>query len=51
MAIEYVKRYGVERWTAGALNSAQLGNVSKYIDVAGRGLEEVKAFLDAAKVQ
>lgn len=51
MAIEYVKRYGVERWTAGALNSAQLGNVSKYMDVAGRGLEEVKAFLDAAKVQ
>jgi 7-cyano-7-deazaguanine synthase in queuosine biosynthesis len=50
MAVEYVKRFGIGRWTAGALNSAQLGDVSKYQDIAARGLEELKAFLAAAKV-
>lgn len=50
MAVEYVNRFGIERWTAGALSSAQLGNVSKYQDIAKRGLEELKAFLTAAKV-
>lgn len=51
MAIEYVRRSGIARWSASALNSAQLGNISGYQHVAGRGLEELKAFLTAAKVQ
>lgn len=51
MAVEYVRRNGIGRWTAGSLNSAQLGNVSKYQDVAKRGLEELEAFLAAAKVK
>lgn len=51
MAVEYVNRYGVARWTAGALNSAQLGDVSKYQGAAAKGLEELKAFLASAKVQ
>jgi hypothetical protein len=51
MAIEYVKRYGVARWSTGALNSALLGGVSKYQDAAAKGLEEIKVFLTSAKVQ
>ena len=51
MAVEYVKRYGVARWTAGALNAAQLGDISKYQNAAAKGLEELKIFLASAKVQ
>lgn len=51
MAIEYVRRNGIARWSASALNSAHLGNISGYQSVAARGLEELKAFLTAAKVQ
>lgn len=51
MAVEYVRRNGIRRWTAGALNSAQLGDVSKYQDVAKRGLKELETFLAAAKVK
>jgi 7-cyano-7-deazaguanine synthase in queuosine biosynthesis len=51
MAVEYVRRNGIERWSAGALNSAQLGDVSKYQDMAKRGLAELAAFLAAAKVK
>ena len=51
MAIEYVRRDGIARWSASALSSAQLGDISGYLTVAGRGLEELKAFLVAAKVQ
>jgi hypothetical protein len=51
MAVEYVRLRGVGRWTAGALNSAQLGDVAKYQDVAKLGLEELGAFLSAARVK
>jgi 7-cyano-7-deazaguanine synthase in queuosine biosynthesis len=51
MAVEYVRRNGIVRWTTGVLNSAQLGDVANYQDVARRGLEELGAFLAAAKVQ
>lgn len=51
MAVEYVKRNGIERWSTGALNSAQLGDLGQYLGVAQRGIDELKAFLAAAKVQ
>lgn len=51
MAVEYVRRNGIVRWTTGVLNSTQLGDVARYQDVAKRGLEEVEAFLAAANVQ
>ena len=51
MAVEYVRRNGIARWTAGSLNSAQLGDVSKYRDVAERGLKELDVFLAAASVK
>lgn len=51
MAVEYVKLKGIHRWTAGALNSAQLGDVTKYQQVAKLGLEELGTFLAAAKVK
>lgn len=51
MAVEYVRRNGIVRWTTGVLNSAELGSVTKYQDVARRGLEELAGFLAATKVQ
>jgi 7-cyano-7-deazaguanine synthase in queuosine biosynthesis len=51
MAVEFVRLKGVGRWTAGTLNSAQLGDVAKYQGVAKLGLEELGAFLAAAKVK
>ncbi len=51
MAVEYVRRKGIERWTASSLNAVQLGDVSEYRDVAKRGLEELTAFLAAARVK
>jgi hypothetical protein len=50
MAVEYVGRNGVKRWSTGALSSARLGDLSPYLGVAQRGIDELKAFLAAQKV-
>lgn len=49
IAVEAARRFGVERWAAGSLNSAQLGDLTQYLGVARRGLDELGAFLGAAR--
>jgi len=51
MAIADVQTNGVDAFLAGALNTAQLGNVDDLKDVVGRGLLEVKALHDRWKVR
>jgi len=51
MAVEYVRRNSLKRWSTGALNSAQLGDLSPYLSVAQRGIDELETFLAAMKVQ
>lgn len=47
MAVAQVRNQGINRWTAGAINSAQLGDVTPYLGVAERGIGELGAFLEA----
>jgi hypothetical protein len=49
IAVEQVHQLGIERWIGGALNTAQLGNISEYRDVSQRGLDELGRFLTSAR--
>jgi hypothetical protein len=49
-AVEQVRLKGIDYWIGGALNSAQLGDVSKYRAVTERGLAEIGRFLKLAGV-
>lgn len=50
IAIEKVRLNGLDRWASAALSSAQLGDVATYRAVAERGLNELKALLEAEGV-
>jgi hypothetical protein len=50
MAIETVRTFGLDSWIGGALNTAQLGDVGPYRELAGRGIAELHAFMTAAGV-
>ena len=45
-----VARSGVAAWAGDALNRMHLGDSTPYADLAGRGIEELGAFLDEAGV-
>ena len=46
LAIQRLKKVGVEKWAGSAISSALLGgNVSDYYSVAERGLKEIERFL------
>ncbi len=49
IAVERVRQHGLDRWIGGALNTVQLGDISDYKAVAGRGLDELGGFLTAAR--
>lgn len=49
IAVEFARRFGVERWAAGALNTAHLGDIHPFLGVAGRGIEELGDFLAAVR--
>jgi hypothetical protein len=51
VAIETVRRQGFDAWVGGALNGVQLGgDVTRYKDVAQRGLSELEAFFRSSGV-
>ena len=43
-----VEESGVDAWAGGALNYIHLGDTSLYADMAGRGIAELREFLDQA---
>ncbi len=45
-----VERSSIEAWAGGALNYMHLGDTSPYADMAGRGIAELREFLDQAGV-
>jgi len=47
IAIHQVNTIGIEQWSVGALNYAQLGEIAPYIEVVNRGIAELRAFLEA----
>ncbi|WP_375758181.1 Qat anti-phage system QueC-like protein QatC [Corallococcus exercitus] len=47
MAIETIKRSGIENWIGGALNSADLGNAAPYISIAERGVLELRSYFES----
>lgn len=49
IAVERVRQLGLDRWIGGALNTAQLGDITGYKNVARRGLDELGGFLAAAR--
>lgn len=51
MGIAEAQIAGLERWLASSLNSFVLGDVTSYREVVGRGLRELKDFLDVAGVK
>jgi hypothetical protein len=49
-AVLKVASVGIEGWGGGALNHALLGDISPYADVAGRGISEIRNFLEGVGV-
>lgn len=49
IAVEYARRFGVNRWVGAALNTAQLGDTTPHFATAARGLEELSTFLSSAR--
>jgi hypothetical protein len=45
MAVEQVRRHGLDSWIGGALNYAQIGDTTSYKAVFQRGLGEIEGFL------
>ena len=50
VAIETVRKRGLDSWIGGALNSAQLGDTSMYRAVADRGIHELQLFMQSVGV-
>lgn len=50
MAVEQVRRYGLDSWIGGALNYAQIGDTTSYKAVIQRGLGELEGFLQFSGV-
>lgn len=50
MAVEQVRRYGLDSWIGGALNHAQIGDTTSYKAVIQRGLGEIEGFLQFSGV-
>jgi hypothetical protein len=46
MAIEKVRTAGLDRWISGSLNEAILGDLTEYIKLIKRGMDELEMFLN-----
>ena len=51
IAVEDVRSEGLDRWLGASLSSPLIGDTAPYRDVVRRGIDELGAFLDAARVK